>query len=51
MSASQNDDERKLEILAKRLMAKPHKPRDESKLGKATAKPKKSPKAKKKPSR
>lgn len=46
-----NKQEKELEIVARKLLAMPHKPRDESKLGKRTAKTKKSSKAKKKPSR
>jgi hypothetical protein len=39
-----DDDESKLAIVAKRLLAMPHKHRDESKVGKS--KPTKKPKAK-----
>jgi hypothetical protein len=49
--ASKNLDEKRLEGIAKNLLAMPHKLRDESKLGKRTPKVKKSLKAKKKPSR
>jgi hypothetical protein len=45
------DQEKRLEVVAKSLLASPHKPRDESKIGKPTSKAKKSPKPKKKPSR
>lgn len=40
---SENSDEARLGALAKRLLATPPKPRDESKVGKHTAKPKGSP--------
>lgn len=48
---TKDQDELRLERLAKSLLAKPHKPREDSKVGKTSAKAKKSPKAKKKPSR
>jgi hypothetical protein len=44
-------DEMALESVAKRILAMPHKPRDDSKIGKPIAKAKKSPPSKKKPSR
>lgn len=51
MERSKDDDEKKLEGLARRLLSTPHKPRDESNPVKPTAKAKVSLKAKKKPSR
>jgi len=47
MIEQDHSDEAKLERTAKRLLAMPHKPREESKLGKSSAKTGKSPRKRK----